>query len=264
MLVIKIGGSVGNDVANVATAVKGLEPCVVVHGGSSAVDELCVRLGHPPKRLMSSSGFESRYTDAETLDAVTMAMAGQLNVRLVAAFQAEGVNAVGLSGVDGRLFVGRRKSVLRIKGGDRTKIIRDDRSGAVESVNVDLLQTLLAAGYVPVLSPPILDGEEGGPLNADADRVAAKVASLLAADTLVLLTNVPGLLGDPADPGSLVHAVPREELDRAIGAASGGMKKKLLAAREALEGGVARVVIADSRCADPVRAALQGEGTVIA
>lgn len=263
MIVIKIGGSQGNDVANVASGLKGLGPWVLVHGGSAAVDELSARLGHPPKRLRSASGFESRYTDAAVLDAVAMAMAGRLNTNLVAALQTQGVNAVGLSGVDGRLLVGRRKEVLRVREGDRMRIVRDDRSGTVESVNVGLLRTLLAGGYAPVLSPPIFDDLDGGPLNADADRIAAKVAASLSADTLVLLTNVPGLLAHPENPASLVRRLPPEDLDRAMSTASGGMKKKLLAAREAVAGGVARVVIADSRQPDPVRSALEGRGTVI-
>ena len=144
------------------------------------------------------------------------------------------------------------------------KVIRDDLSGVVVGVNTGLLRLLVGAGYVPVLSPPILDGEAGVPLNADADRIAAKVASAVQAEALVLLTNVPGVLRVLEDPTTLLPRVSKEALPALVPFATGGMKKKLLAAQEALEGGVPRVVIADSRREDPVRSALRGEGTVIA
>lgn len=264
MLVVKVGGRQGNDVANVASGLAGLGPCIVVHGGSSAADDLSSRLGMAPTYLTSPSGFVSRRTDEAAVEVVAMAMAGGLNTGLVARLQSLGVPAVGLSGVDGGLLVGRRKDAIRALVDGRIKVIRDDLSGAVVDVNADLLRLLVGAGYVPVLSPPILDGEAGVPLNADADRIAAKVASAVQADALVLLTNVPGVLRVPDDPRTLLSRVSREQLPALVQIATGGMKKKLLAAREALEGGVARVVIADSRSGDPVRSALRGAGTVIA
>jgi acetylglutamate/LysW-gamma-L-alpha-aminoadipate kinase len=192
-----------------------------------------------------------------------MAMAGSINVGLVAALQANGVPAVGLSGVDGGLATGRRKAAIRAVDGGRVKVIRDDRSGTVESVNVGLLRTLLSSGYTPVVSPPILDAIDHRPLNVDADRLAAKVAASLRAEALLLLTNVSGVLADPSDPASLVREIPRAALQEHGRRTGGGMRKKLLAAAEALDGGVRTVVIGDSRRPDPVMAALRGEGTVI-
>ncbi|OGS63613.1 MAG: acetylglutamate kinase [Euryarchaeota archaeon RBG_19FT_COMBO_69_17] len=264
MLVVKVGGRHGNDAANVASGLAGLGPCIVVHGGSSAADELSSRLGMAPTYLTSPSGFVSRRTDEAAVEVVAMAMAGGLNTGLVARLQSLGVPAVGLSGVDGRLLVGRRKEAIRSLVDGRVKVIRDDLSGVVVGVNTGLLRLLVGAGYVPVLSPPILDGEAGVPLNADADRIAAKVASAVQAEALVLLTNVPGVLRVLEDPTTLLPRVSKEALPALVPFATGGMKKKLLAAQEALEGGVPRVVIADSRREDPVRSALRGEGTVIA
>ncbi|OGS48897.1 MAG: acetylglutamate kinase [Euryarchaeota archaeon RBG_16_68_13] len=264
MIVVKIGGRDGNDHANLVAGLAGIHPCVVVHGGSTAVDELAAQLGRPARVLTSPSGFTSRHTDGFMIDVVSMAMAGRLNVNLVSALQAAGIPAIGLSGVDGRLVVGRRKAAIRAVEGGKVKVIRDDRSGTVDSVNAALLTNLLSRGLLPVLSPPILDGVEGIPLNADADRIAARVATSMSAEALILLTNVPGLLLDSNDSSSLRTAVSREELPATISASSAGMKKKLLAAQEALDGGVRRVIIADSRNADPVRSALRGEGTVIA
>lgn len=264
MYVVKIGGRSGNDAGNVVADVKAVRPCVLVHGGSSAADELAAAMGRPPRFVTTPSGFTSRYTDAFAIDVVAMAMAGRLNVHLVAALQAQGVPALGLSGVDGGLVTGRRKEVLRVKEDGKVKVIRDDRSGTVEGVNADLLRAVLDAGYVPVVSPPILDAVENVPLNADADRIAAQIAGALRADALVLLTNVEGVFLGPRDGSTLLSFISRAELPARMEGVSGGMKKKLLACQEALAAGVPRAVIGDSRRPEPIRAALRGEGTVIA
>ena len=191
-----------------------------------------------------------------------MALAGKLNTRIVARLQTLGVKAVGLSGADGGLLVGCRKEAVRTVDGGRVLLVKDDLSGTVEQVNVELLRTLLANGYVPVISPPGVT-RAGELINIDADRVAAKVAVAMTAQVLVFFTNVPGLLREPSDPSTLIKEVPRERLTSFLDFAYGRMKKKLIAAKEALEGGVARVVIASSQPTDPVERALSGHGTVI-
>ena len=159
------------------------------------------------------------------------------------------------------MLEGRRKEAVVAVEEGRRRVIRDDRSGAVESVNGALLHALLDLGHVPVLSPPALSPD--GPINVDADRAAALVAARSAREALVLLTNVPGLLRDRDDPATL-HAPRRRRRDRqALELAAGRMRVKVLAARAALQGGVPRVVIADGRCDAPIARALQGEGTVI-
>src|SRR3990172_10413735 len=102
MLVVRVGGRQGNDAANVASGLAGLGPCIVVHGGSSAADELSSRLGMAPTYLTSPSGFVSRRTDEAAVEVVAMAMAGGLNTGLVARLHSPGVPALGLSGVGGR------------------------------------------------------------------------------------------------------------------------------------------------------------------
>jgi acetylglutamate/LysW-gamma-L-alpha-aminoadipate kinase len=173
-----------------------------------------------------------------------------------------GVNAFGLCGLDGRLLQATRKdSIQSIENGKR-KIIRDDYTGKIEMVNRELLQMLLNAGYLPVIAP-VAVSEKGEALNVDADRAAAMVASALQAETLILLTAVPGLMKNFPDESTLIRQLPQSGLAVASEAAQGRMKKKVLGAEEALKGGVRRVVIADGRIQNPISNALAGNGTLI-
>ena len=263
MLVVKVGGAEGNGLDNVLIDLAPRRDYVLVHGGSNEVDRLAEALGRPIRWITSPSGVLSRYTDRETMEVFTMALAGKLNTEIVTQLQSLGAPAVGLSGVDGALLMGRRKEAVRSVDNGRVLLVKDDYSGTVERVNSGLIQLLFDAGYVPVISPPGVTAR-GELINADADRIAAQVAVAMGADTLVLLTNVPGLLREPSNPFTLIPEVPRAQLRTFMDFAYGRMKKKLIAAREALEGGVARVVIASSQQPDPVERALEGMGTVIA
>lgn len=265
MIVAKIGGSAGVNLDAVADDAAALvhsgERLVIVHGASHATDMLCERLGIPIRTITSPSGHASRRTDPPTLEAFRMACRGLMNQAIVERLVRRGVNAVGLSGVDAHLWEGTRKSAIRSMEDGRVVLVRDDRSGTVERVNVPLLRTLLDAGFVPVLSPPAIS-REGEAINVDADRAAAITASALGAHALLLLSNVRGLLERFPDESSLIASVPRAEIARVEHVAAGRMKKKVVGAREALEGGVGRVVIADARSGMPLRQALAGEGTV--
>jgi len=265
MLVLKIGGSLGKETDRilddlVAHRSRTAEACVLVHGGSQEIDALGARLGLPQRSIRSPQGSESRHTDKETLAVVLMALAGSLNPALVDALIRKGETAIGLSGIDGRLVVAARKQAIRALVDGRICLIRDSHTGRIQSINHDLLQRLIAAGYLPVLSPPAIDLEHG-PVNVDADRMAAAVAAALAAPCLVLLTNTAGLLADPADPCSLIPLVKGSELEHVRPCAKGRMKLKVLAVEEALQRGVARVIIADGRVGQPLTAALRGGGT---
>jgi acetylglutamate/LysW-gamma-L-alpha-aminoadipate kinase len=168
------------------------------------------------------------------------------------------VRAIGLSGLDAGLLRAQRRAAVRAVVDGRRVLIRDDHSGRITSVDGSLLELLLANGITPVVSPPAI-AEDGRPVNANADRVASAVAVELNADTLVFLTSAQGLLADPADPASLRtdHSI---DQDSAAGV-TGGMSVKLIAAHEALRGGVGTVVIADGRTDAPVTDALAGGGT---
>lgn len=267
MIVVKAGGGKGLDMkavcADVAELVARGEQVVLVHGGSHETNVISEKLGHPPRFVTSASGHVSRYTDRETLEIFIMVTAGRINKLLVERLQQLGVNAVGLSGLDGRLLEGKRKSMLRIVENGKRKILRGEYSGKIERVNAGLLKTLLEAGYVPVVAPLAIS-YESETLNVDGDRAAAAIGSALKAQTVVILTNVLGLLRDFPDESTLISHIPlaqaEEHLDRY---AQGRMKRKLLGAIEALQDGVGQVIIADGRVAQPVRRALDGQGTVI-
>ena len=264
--VVKLGGTEGVDFSAICQDVVGLvqqgQPLVLVHGGSSEANQLGEALGAPPRFITSPSGFTSRYTDRKTLEIFSMAVNGKVNTLLVEQLQRLGVNALGLSGLDGKLIQANRKdSIQSIENGKR-KIIRDDYTGKIDQVNTDLLHLLLTNGYVPVIAPMAVS-QTGEALNVDADRAAAMIAAALKAQNLLLLTAVPGLMRVFPDESTLIHKLPQGQLETAINYAEGRMKKKVLGAQEALQGGVGRVIIADGRSGQPISAALNGGGTWI-
>ena len=262
-IVVKIGGSHGvattNIVREIAQYVADGQRIVVLHGGSDLTNTLSERLGHPVRMITSPGGMVSRYTDSETLSIYAMAVAGQINTELVATLQQQGVNALGLAGVDGRLLLARRKSAVRSLTPDgRVQLLRDDYTGQIEQVNGVLLRQLLDAGYTPVIAPLALS-QDGERLNVDGDRAASAVAAALNADALVMMTNVPGLLANPEDQATIIRTVPADRLADYMEYARGRMRKKLLGAQEALQNGVPRVCIGHNSLVD----VLNGAGTVI-
>lgn len=265
-IVVKLGGTEGVDFFAICQDVVGLleqgHQIVLVHGGSAEANALGETVGYPPRFVTSPSGFTSRYTDRKTLEVFAMAINGKVNTLLVEQLQGLGVNAFGLSGVDGRMMQAKRKAAIRIIDNGKKKILRDDYTGKIEQINVSLLQTLLNGAYTPVVAPMAVS-EKGEALNVDADRAAAEIAAALKADTLLLLTAVPGLLNDFPDESSLIKTLSHSQLDSAINIAEGRMKKKILGAQEAVKGGVGQVIIADGRVENPISNALDGNGTVI-
>ena len=266
MIVVKIGGASGVDFEHICKDIAQLvsegKKVIVVHGGSAETNEISTQLGFPPRFLTSVSGYTSRYTDRTTLEIFAMVTAGKINSLLVEKLQKMGVNAFGLSGIDGRLMVAKRKTALRVIENGKQKIIRDDYTGKIEEVNADLLFSLIENGLVPVIAP-IAISYESDILNTDADRAAAMVAAAVKAETLVLLTNVPGLLRKFPDENTLIKKIDKKTLESYMDLAEGRMKKKVLGAQESLDLGVQSVIFADGRVKNPLSNALQGNGTLI-
>jgi len=269
MLVVKVGGAEGVDYdsvcADMAALAKEGKPWILIHGGSHETNVIAEKLGHPPQFVTSASGYTSRKTDRKTIEIFEMVYCGKRNKGIVERLQALGVNALGLSGIDGRLLEGPRKKTLKVvdpKTG-RKRVLRDTYTGKVERVNTGLIQLLTGAGYWPVVTPPaISDASEA--INVDGDRAAAAIAGALGAETLVILSDVPGVLREFPDESTLVETLSRHEIPKAQEQwAQGRMRIKLLGASEALEAGAKRVILGDSRGEQPIRAALAGKGTVI-
>src|SRR5215211_4772868 len=266
VIVVKLGGTDGVDFSAIchdaAELLKQGKQLVLVHGGSAEANSLGEALGAPPRMITSPSGYTSRYTDRKTLEIFLMAVNGKVNSLLTEQLQMLGVNAFGLCGLDGRLIQARRKDSIQSIENGRRRIIRDDYTGKIETVNNSLLMMLLNANYLPVIAPMAVS-EKGQALNVDADRAAAMVASSLTAESLILLTAVPGLMKKFPDESTIIRQLSQSQLAAANEAAQGRMKKKVLGAEEALKGGVSRVVISDGRIQNPITNALAGNGTVI-
>ena len=261
MIVVKVGGGTSLDVDAVVADVVQLRASgaelLLVHGGAQTTNQVAEALGHPPQFVTSESGHVSRRTDRRTLEIFEMVYCGQLNKMWVEKLQQQGVNAVGLSGLDGRVFEGTRKDTLRIKTDGRRMVLRDDWTGTVERVNAHLLRLLLDGGYLPVLTPPGAS-TAGEAINVDGDRASAMLAGAFQAEALVILTDMPGLLERFPDEASLITSIPRAEANHFMQYAEGRMKKKVMGAVEAIEGGVQKVVFADGRIAQPITRALAG------
>ncbi len=266
-VVIKYGGnamvdaelkeSFARDVVLMKTV--GINP-VVVHGGGPQIGNLLERLG---KESQFISGM--RVTDSETMDVVEMVLGGLVNKEIVNLINRHGGSAVGLTGKDGDLIRARK---LRVKqegsSGNPPELIDLGHVGEVESIDVSVVDMLVHGNFIPVIAP-IGVGEDGHSYNINADLVAGKVAEVLGAEKLILLTNTPGLLSKE---GELLTGLSTSRVDELIadGTIHGGMLPKIRCALEAVRGGVTSAHIIDGRVKHAVMVELftdEGIGTLI-
>lgn len=265
-IVVKLGGSAGIDNTLTLDDLAGLWPgerIVFVHGANAELDEFMRRQGKEPPHVTSASGQVSRYTDHETMDDMLAVYAGRVNKRLVEGLQARGVNAVGLSGLDGGIAKGKRKPNIRVVENGKPRVLRGDYAGSLKQIDTTLLNLLLDNGYLPVVTPPALS-DEGEAINVDGDKLALQLALAMEARALVLLSNTSGLLADVNDPDSLVHTVDvtsEQSLAAALSAAEGRMQKKVQAGIDAVNAGIPTVIFGDARIQNPISSALAGQGT---
>jgi [amino group carrier protein]-L-2-aminoadipate/L-glutamate 6-kinase len=265
-VVVKIGGSLMKEgvpdklISDVAV-LSHSHQLVMVHGGGDVVTEMANRLGKEQKFIVSPEGIRSRYTDFETVEIYQMVMSGMLAKRLVVALAKAGVKGISVSGIDGGLLQGRRKKKLVVIDERGRKVAIDGGfTGKVTSVNVELMDSLLSKGFVPVISPVALS-EDSEPLNIDGDRAASSIASSMGADGILFATNVEGLSLD----GRLVPRLTPSEVTASLPKIGFGMQKKVMAAAEAVEGGVKEGVICSGTRDSPITRGLAHEGcTVVA
>jgi acetylglutamate kinase len=231
---------------------------VLVHGGGAQATGLTRALGGEPQFVAGR-----RVTDERALEAVVMALNGAVNTRILAACRALSVPAIGLSGVDGGLVRCRRRPPVQVDG----KAVDYGRVGDIEGIEAGVLERLLAAGFVPVVSPIAAD-DAGEVLNLNADGVAAAVAMALGAEKLLVLTGAPGILEDPSDAGTLISYtdLPGLRWLRETGALRDGMLPKAEAIERALRGGVKRAHVVSYRAPDALLTEVftnQGCGTLV-
>ena len=260
ILVVKLGGGEGLDLEAACDELADIAQqrrLVVVHGVSAAMNQMCADLGIEVQTLISPSGHSSRYTPPAVRDIYVRA-AESVNQWLAAALRQRGVDAKGLIGAEVVVKAARKKAIRAVQNG-RVRIVRDDCSGSIQGVNAAPLKAMLARNQLPIL-PPLATSADGL-LNVDGDRASAAAAGALSADTLLILSNVRGLYRHFPDEDSLVRQVATAQMDSALQWAQGRMKRKTLAVKEALDGGVGAAIIGDGRLANPVSRALAGAGT---
>ena len=237
----------------------GINP-VVVHGGGPQIGRLLERLGKTSQFIQGM-----RVTDAETMDVVEMVLGGLVNKEIVNLINQHGGAAVGLTGKDGDLVRAEKISVTqRSPDSDEPEVLDLGHVGRVRSIDPSIVNTLVASDFIPVIAP-IGVGEDGFSYNINADLVAGKMAEVLNAEKLLLLTNTQGILDKE---GTLLTGLSLAEVDELIedGTISGGMIPKVGCATDALRGGVKSVHIIDGRVEHAVLLELltdRGIGTLL-
>jgi len=212
----------------------GIKP-VIVHGGGPEITRLMEKLGKKPRFFRGL-----RITDDETLEIARMVLVGSVNERIVSLIGKHGGKGIGLSGNDGKLIVARKKAKQRMEGEE----IDLGWVGEIEEINAEIINITAEQNYIPVISPIAVD-REGNSLNVNADSVAAEIACAIRAEKLILLTDVVGLLRNPADPSSLISEATPELVKELIaaGVIGGGMIPKVEACLKAAHRGVTAHII---------------------
>ncbi len=230
---------------------------VVVHGGGPQIEDLLSRVGKKGEFIQGM-----RVTDAETMDIVEMVLAGKVNKEIVELINHAGGKAVGLTGQDGGLIRARKMMIPSQDLPDQALDI--GMVGEIESVDPEIVRSLLGTGFTPVIAP-IGSGRDGETYNINADLVAGKIAEILKAEKLILMTNTPGVLDKS---GQLITGLSAKELDHlfAAGTLSGGMLPKISSALDAAKSGVQSVHIIDGRVPNSLLLEIltnEGVGTMI-
>jgi len=265
MILIKVGGGKNINwdyISEDIHLVWPKEKLLLVHGASSIRDEIAEKMGHPTKRITSESGITSVFTDEKALEIFTMVYAGLMNKKIVSKLHSYNINAVGLSGVDGKIWQAKRKKNLLVKEGKKTKLLKGSHTGKVEQVNTDLIELLLNNNYLPVICPPAI-GLDNEILNTDNDWASAIMASALGISKMVVLFEAVGLLENSDNEQNVIKHIPKNQLKNYLQYAEGTMQKKILGARKAISCGVKEIYWGDGRIKNPIINALEGKGTVI-
>lgn len=271
LVVIKIGGAL--IAKNFENVIKGIAKIysdygekyslVVVHGGGPQINDTLKKMNKEPKYFKTPSGFTTRYTDQEAIEAIIMALGGINNKRLVEALQKKKVNAFGFSGIDGGIIEAERKEKILVLINGKKIMKRGEYSGKIVNVSTNIINFLLENKYLPVIGS-LAKSIEGDIVNVDGDRAASYVAKAINADMLISLTDVGGIYKDINDKNSIIKNLNTTQLENLIDQLEGGMKKKAYAVLEAIKIGVKKVIICSGLTETPIFDALEkSAGTVI-
>ena len=265
-MVIKYGGNAMTEEALkrgfardlVLMKLVGIHP-IVVQGGGPQIGSLLERLG---KESRFVDGM--RVTDRETMDVVEMVLGGLVNKEIVTLINSHGGRAIGLTGKDGPLIIARKMMLTRRRENAEAEVVDLGHVGEVSKINKSLLDYLARGDFIPVIAP-IGVGEDGASYNINADLVAGKIAEVMQAEKLIMLTNIRGLMNKQ---GELLTGLGAAEVDALIadGTISGGMLPKMDSVLDAVKGGVPRAHIIDGRIEHAVLLELftdSGIGTLI-
>jgi len=262
MLIVKIGGGDSLNLEGIVADLAELGgPVVIIHGANALRDRVAERMGFEKQVLTSASGYSSVFSDGNTLDAILMAYSGLRNKRIVELCQRHGINAVGLTGLDGRVIEGRRNKGIRVRENGKN-LIKRDLSGKPKRVDAGFLSLLLDNGYTPVLTIPIID-ENSTAINSENDDIVCLLQEALSADTVLQLIEAPGFMDDVEDPSTLRRTLTPDEVAAMEARTEGRIKRKMHALNKLVQGDVDKVIISDGRGEHPVRDALAGAGTWI-
>ncbi len=262
MTIIKIGGGEHINLESIIKDLSNLDDeFIIVHGANALRDNLAKKLNYEKQVLVSASGYSSVFSDEEALDIMLMSYSGLRNKRIVEMCQQSGINAIGLTGLDGKLIEGKRNRGIRVKENGKLRMVRDF-SGKPKSINVDLLKLLISNGYVPVLTVPIID-ENNFAISSENDDIVALLKSSLDAEKVIQLIEAPGFLDDASNPDSVVKSISKAELEQREAQVDGRMKRKMKALIKLFESGNTSVYICDGRIENPITNALNGGGTII-
>jgi acetylglutamate kinase len=244
LTVVKVGGAVVEDDAQLTALLRNFSIIegrkVLVHGGGRRATQVAARLGIESKMVGGR-----RITDSQMLGVVTMVYGGLVNKNLVARLQAEGINALGITGADGGIMLSHRRPPVTVVGEDQT--IDFGFVGDVDHTNGRMLSQLIEGSITPVIAPLTHDGL-GTLLNTNADTMASETAKALAEyydTTLIFSFEKAGVLRNPNDDSSVIPVITRTDFERyrADGTVNGGMLPKIENALAAVEAGVSRVII---------------------
>ncbi len=263
-VVCKIGGSVIDGInPSIIEDIKDQRSSgtslVLVHGGGDQVTTIAEKMGKKQEFITSPEGIKSRYTDKETAEIFTMVMSGMLAKQIALTLEKNGINAVTLTGTDGKLLSAlRKKKLVSVDDRGRKLMIDGGYTGKITVVNTGILETILSAGFVPIVSP-VAVSEEYDLLNVDGDRACSHVAGALKADAAIFLTDTEGLILD----GKVATRLSTAQASKAVPRIGPGMNQKVMAAVEAVEMGAKKSVIASGLKDHPLASALEDNGTVI-